>query len=518
MLQATIQKLRDYSIPLIAGIVLALIWCNISPETYHHVIHYPLFDEKFNLHWLINDVFMCLFFGLAGIEIVHSLAKGGALNPINKAISPLMATAGGVLGPIAVFFILNGLIGSPDWANAWGMTTATDIAIAWLIADLVFGDKHPVINFLLLLAIVDDAIGLVIIAVFYPDPENPVQLQWLSLCLIAMVLAFLLGKVASKDNYLPFIMICGFISWMGMYKAHLHPALALVLIIPFIPRTGLIELHKSPHGLYQASGESALTWLEYDLEVMVDFGMFFFGFVGAGVAMESVSMLTVIVCVSLLAGKTFGITIMTWISTKIGCKLPDGVVMKDIVVAGIVAGAGLTVSLFVGESAFPAGPVQGAAKMGALCSVSAVVFAFAFRKLLSPSAKKITADDDEFTEYEIIENVPVSDDIVKVLKDNEVFDNLDDLIEGKVGHHGSLVRNDQRRDRATQAARAAAEIQAAEAAAEQLGEAVEAASRAAEVAAKAAKAAAEAAEAAKAAIAAAEDAGPTDADAQDDLK
>lgn len=455
MINSIINKLREYSIPLIAGIVIALVWCNISPETYQHIIHYPLFSEHFNLHWIVNDVFMCLFFGLAGIEIVDSLSKGGALNPFSKAISPLMATAGGLFGPVAVFFILNYFFGSAEFSNAWGMTTATDIAIAWLFADLVFGDKHPVINFLLLLAIVDDAAGLVIIAVFYPDPENPVELKYLILCVIAMVLAYLLSKVASKDNYLPFLLICGTISWMGMYKAHLHPALSLVLIIPFIPRTGMIKLHKSPHGLYQAKGESALTWLEHDLEVMVDFGMFFFGFVGAGVALDNVSALTFIIFASLILGKTIGITFMTWVSTKIGFKLPDGVVMKDIFIAAIIAGAGLTVSLFVGESAFPAGALQSAAKMGSLLSVSAIVFALVFRKLVSPSAKKVESDANEFSDYEIVENTPLDPDVVDVLEKEEVFENLDELIDrdeikrhdSGVPHSGQLENKDTRTDK-----------------------------------------------------------------------
>jgi NhaA family Na+:H+ antiporter len=118
-----INKIRTYSIPLIAGVIVALIAANLFPETYHHLIHAPIIGE-INFHFLVNDIFMVFFFGTAGVEIVHSLSKGGALNPIQKAVAPLMATAGGVLGPIAVFFILNMIIGDPSYANGWGICTA----------------------------------------------------------------------------------------------------------------------------------------------------------------------------------------------------------------------------------------------------------------------------------------------------------------------------------------------------------------------------------------------------------
>ena len=88
-------------------------------------------------------------------------------------MNPLLATIGGVVGPVAVYLLLNSLIGSPALMNGWGIPTATDIAFAWLAARLIFGDNHPVIAYLLLLAIADDAIGLVIIALFYPDPHHP---------------------------------------------------------------------------------------------------------------------------------------------------------------------------------------------------------------------------------------------------------------------------------------------------------------------------------------------------------
>ena len=172
--------LREFSIPLIAGVLTALAWVNAAPDSYRQFNH-GHFWGPFSFHFVTNDIFMVFFFGLAAVEITQSCLPGGDLNPVRKAVNPLLATLGGVIGPVAVYLLLNSLIGSPALTNGWGIPTATDIALAWLAARLIFGNNHPVIAFLLLLAIADDAIGLVIIALFYPDPHLPAEPSWLIL-------------------------------------------------------------------------------------------------------------------------------------------------------------------------------------------------------------------------------------------------------------------------------------------------------------------------------------------------
>src|SRR5690606_1784890 len=137
-----------------------------------------------------NDIFMALFFGLAAKEIVEAAMPGGALNPVKKAINPLLGTIGGVLGPVGVYFLFVFLTGNQDIARGWGIPTATDIALAWLVARVVFGVGHPAVSFLLLLAVADDAIGLGIIAIFYPDPEHPVEPAYIAVVAAAMAIAY----------------------------------------------------------------------------------------------------------------------------------------------------------------------------------------------------------------------------------------------------------------------------------------------------------------------------------------
>lgn len=375
-----IKLCRDYSIPLIAGVIVALVWANMAPESYHYVVHTPIIFDV-NFHWLINDIFMVFFFAIAGVEIVNSLSVGGALNPIKKSVTPLMATAGGVLGPIAIFFILNSIIGSPEYMKGWGICTATDIALAWLLARVVFGRSHPAVSFLLLLAVVDDGIGLAIIAIFYPDPINPTQPVWLILVLFAMFIAYRLNK-KGVNKYWPYLLFCGTLSWFGMYNAHLHPALSLIAIVPFLPKTGEVIIHDDAHGVDDASCCSCLSAFEQQVAPFVEFGLFFFGLTNAGVEFAGMSNLTIIILVSLVAGKTIGISLFTWIATLLGFKLPTGMKAKDVVVAGLIGGMGLTVALFVAGAAFVDLELQGAAKMGALFTAGVFLVAIVVGKIL----------------------------------------------------------------------------------------------------------------------------------------
>ncbi len=367
-----ISLLREFSVPLLGGVVLALVWSNLHPEGYHHFIHNPLIGSL-SFHFLTNDIFMVLFFGIAAAEITQSCLPGGDLHPLNKAINPLLATLGGVIGPVLVYFGLNALIGNQSLTNGWGIPTATDIALAWLTARIVFGASHPAISFLLLLAIADDAIGLAIIAIFYPDPAQPVQPVWLLLTAAGMGIAYGLRRFRAQ-SYWPYLLAGGVLSWAGLFKAHLHPALSLVFIVPFLPHPGRENLHIFEEN---PADRTAMSRFEHEWKVVVDFGLFMFGLANAGVRFSSIGMVTWLVLSALVIGKTGGIFAMGWLGQKLGYPLPARVRSKELVLVGLIAGIGMTVALFVAGEAFSQPEIQGAAKMGALlsavCAVAAIV-------------------------------------------------------------------------------------------------------------------------------------------------
>lgn len=372
-----INMLREFSIPLILGVLTAVVWANLYPAGYAAFNHNP-FIGPFTFHFVTNELFMVFFFGIAAVEITQSCLPGGDLNPLKKAVNPLLATLGGVLGPVAIYSLLNYFIGSPGFANGWGIPTATDIALAWLAARMIFGDSHPVISFLLLLAIADDGIGLAIIAIFYPDPAVPAEPLWLLLTVAGMCGAWVLRSMKAK-SYWPYLLLGGIPSWFGLHEAHLHPALALVFIVPFLPHPPRESKHIFEE---DPRDRSTLARFEHEWKIIVDFGLFMFGLANAGVRFSGVGTATWLVFLALLAGKSIGIFSLGCIGRKLGFPLPDGMGKRELLVAGVIAGIGFTVALFVAGEAFTDPGVQGAAKMGAMLSIAAFPTAFVLARLL----------------------------------------------------------------------------------------------------------------------------------------
>ncbi len=411
-MKKTIQALQEFSIPLIAGVILAMLWANIGPTSYSAFIYTPLhlmgslldhmplttaddysgWEHYLTLPFLVNDIFMALFFGIAAKEITEACLPNGALNPLSKAINPLFGTIGGVVGPIGVFLGLNAVAGRPEWINGWGIPTATDIALAWLVIRTLFGARHPAVSFLLLLAVADDAIGLGIIAIGYPDPAHPTQWANLIWCVPGMAFAYGLRR-ADVRNWVPYILIGGTFSWWGLYSAHLHPALALVFIVPFLPGPkrdlGMFvdeeDDHVAPH-------QSPLENFEHSLKLFVDFGLFFFALVNAGVSFGEVNGLSWLVVTALILGKVVGIYGLSSLAERLGFPLPAGMTHKHLLVTSCVAGLGLTVALFVCGQAFVDPSLQAAAKMGAVFSVAAAAIAFALKAVLGMTSEIVLAD------------------------------------------------------------------------------------------------------------------------------
>ncbi len=399
--------LQEFSLPLIVGVIAGLVVANIDEHMYHQLVEFPvlgantaILGHAVTAHFLINDIFMVLFFGVAAKEITEACLPGGDLNPPSKAINPLLGTIGGVVGPVGVYLLLAYLFfgSSPDYAavrNGWGIPTATDIALAWLVARMVFGNGHPAVNFLLLLAVADDAIGLGIIAVFYPDPDHPAQPIYLLVTAAGMVSAYIMRRM-HVSSWFPYVAVGGTLSWVGLISSALHPALALVAIVPFMPGpkrdTGLFresdhvtetEKIEDPTDVsHFGDAHSPLHNFEHDVKLTVDLGLFFFAFANAGVAFSSVNAVTWIVLGSLLVGKTIGIAVFSGLGVMMGFPLPTGMNYKHLITAGIVAGLGLTVALFVAGEAFPGdSPYQGPAKMGAVLSAGAALIAIAVGRM-----------------------------------------------------------------------------------------------------------------------------------------
>ena len=400
-IKAILNFLSEFSLPLIFGVILAIFWANVNEHGYHDLIHAPIYHfadgtplsvlgHEINFHFLMNDIFMVFFFGIATVEITQSVLPGGDLNPFSKALNPLLGTVGGVLGPAAFYVLFATILAEPgqDLTKGWGIPTATDIALAWLVARLVFGSRHSAVSFLLLLAIVDDAIGLVIITIFYPDaPPAPVFLLF---TLGGMAVSFGLRKINVK-SFWPYLILGGTLSWVGLLKAHLHPALAPVFIVPFMPAAQTQKQDLLEHG---EKARSTLENFEHSFKYIVDFGLLGFGLANAGVPFSDVNNVTWAVFLALLVGKMVGISGFSYLASKLGLPLPEGMGKRSLIVTSIIAGLGLTVALFVAGQAFkPAKdatadviakllPLENGAKMGAIFSGGIAIIAIVVARVL----------------------------------------------------------------------------------------------------------------------------------------
>ncbi len=386
MSRRVIKLVQDFSLPLLLGVVAAVVWANASPESYSAFLHWSPFGghSEYSVHFAVNDVFMALFFAIATGEITEACLPGGVLNPPRNAVNPLLATVGGVLGPIGVYFLWVAITGDSSIRNGWGIPTATDIAIAWLVARLVFGNKHPAVSFLLLLAVADDGIGLGIIAVFYPDPAHPVQPIYLGIVAGAVAIAYLLRR-SNIENFWPYLLGPGIASWYGLYLTGVHPALALVPIVPFMPTSG-VDI-----GMYAEEEEALLDTLNrfaHAFRLPVDLGLFAFGLANAGVAVSSIGNATWAVLVALALGKTVGIFAFSFLGHRLGFPIPSGMNLRTLLLVGLTAGLGLTVALFIAGVAFTDPGVQGAAKMGALFSIGVAPVVLILGRVLK--VKRIT--------------------------------------------------------------------------------------------------------------------------------
>ena len=412
--------ITEYSILLISGALIALIWANTDPTSYHHLVEHPIWfntwigldydywkkafgdgydhwdaggaTKVLSLHYLVNDLLMAFFFAIAAKEVWEAIIlKNGALRG-KKAATPLVATVGGMVGPIIVYLGLAWMMGSAKFgevANGWAIPTATDIAFSYLVGRLVFGGGHPAVRFLLLLAIADDAAGLIILAIFYPSGD--LAPEWLLLSVAAAVAVFVLFNwlprrldrgnqirpnstwVRYRLGFWPYA-LAGALSWFGFAQSGLHPALGLLPIIPTLPHAD------RAFGIFAEAEtylKDLLNHVEHLLKRPVEVVLFLFGLLNAGVEFSAISEATWLVLAGLIIGKPLGVYIFGAIGAHVlRLGLPEGMRTIDLFVIGCVAAIGFTVSLFVATVAFESGPIQDAAKMGALLSFFAVFLSF----------------------------------------------------------------------------------------------------------------------------------------------
>lgn len=369
----------DNSLLLVAGTLIALIWANIDLHSYEAVTH--------PLHFAVNDIGMVFFFALAAKEIFEATLPGGALSSPREAGVPLLAAAGGMIAPATLYALQASVEGRPGLMPGWAIPCATDIAFSYMVARRIFPKGHPGIPFLLLLAIADDALGLVLLAIFYPS--GPLSLVGFAGFMIPALGVALALKNRGVLNFWPYVAVAGGLSWCALYFGGVHPALALVPILPFMPHAKRdLGIFAEREDLMPDTMNRFEHWWKGPVQVI----LFLFGLVNAGVALTSVGPVTWMVLSALLVGKPVGILLFTFLAVRLGLRAPGGLTYVHTAVVGMAAAIGFTVALFFATAAFPPGEILDESKMGALLSFVAAPIAIAFGRMvgLHPSRPRRT--------------------------------------------------------------------------------------------------------------------------------
>jgi NhaA family Na+:H+ antiporter len=381
----------DNSLLLLAGTAAAVIWANVDLDSYDAVAH--------PLHFWVNDIGMVFFFALAAKEVFEATLPGGSLASPRRALSPLAAAVGGMLVPALIYAGLAWTRGPAELVRGWAIPCATDIAFSAMIARLVFPAAHPAIPFLLLLAIADDALGLLVLAVFYPT-GNLSLVALVGLMSAAMLSAIWLRR-RRVQSFWAYVVGPGSLSWAALHLGGLHPALALVPIVPFMPHSprdlGLFDPREDER-------PDTLNRFEHWWATPVQFVLLFFGLANAGVPFGQIGPGTYYVLAGLILGKPIGILLLSKAAQLAGATLPPAVGTRQLVVVGVVASIGFTVSLFFATAAFPSGQALAETKMGALLSFIAAPLAIVLAKMLGlqtataqPTAETSARDDKQPT-------------------------------------------------------------------------------------------------------------------------
>jgi NhaA family Na+:H+ antiporter len=253
--------------------------------------------------------------------------------------------------------------------------TAVDLAFAYFVIQAIF-HRHAVVPFLLLLAFATNLVGFLTMGSQHTWVD--VRPGGAALMAAALVLAYILRRLHVR-SFWPYLFAAGTLSWWGLYLDGLHPALALLPVVPFLPhapRRGDV-LADVPHGHHDSPSR-----FEHGWTYAVQGVLLLFALVNAGVVFARYGAGTWALLSASLVGRPFGILAAVVVATKLGLHLPARLDWRDVIVAACAASIGFTMTMFFATSTYPFGPVLSQLKLGALATGSGVLLAIGAAWLL----------------------------------------------------------------------------------------------------------------------------------------
>ena len=359
--------LIEHFLLLPLGALIALVWVNAVPESY--------FRFTFAIAFAVNDIGMVLFFAVMTKEIVEATAPGGVLHSRRKMLFPVATSIPAAVLPALLYVAAVNALDEPMLEVAWPVPLATDIAVSYFVARMVFG-RHPAIPFLLLLGLVSDALGFAALALFNRD--GPTYIAGVLMVILATLIAWALRR-AGVTSFWPYVIFAGGPAWSALFWSELNPTLALVPIIPFLPHAP-----RDPGLFVDASPNARDTlsrfeiWARYPAQV----ALLFFGLVNAGVPFGALEAGTWGVPIAVIVGKPLGVLVGAGLATVVGLHLPNRIGWRELIIVGFCAAIGFSVGLLLATNLLPPGQLRSEVSMGVLLSLAAAPIAVGSARLL----------------------------------------------------------------------------------------------------------------------------------------
>jgi NhaA family Na+:H+ antiporter len=359
-LAASVPRLSRFAVEhlllLPTGVALALVWANLWPESYFRVSHAAAA--------VVNDVAMVFFFALMGKEVVEATAPGGVLHPWRRAWLPVVASIAMTAVPAGLHTYLVEYFDEPMLAAAWPVAFAVDVALAYFVARLIFGPRHHAIPFVIVLSIASDALGLAVLG--GRDPARPLYpLAALAGLAAAMGIAAAFRRAAVTRAW-PYVLGPGALAWFALQWSGLHPALALVPILPFLPHAA-----RDP-GFFVDAPEGArdtLSQMERLCRYPAQAALLLFGLVNGGVSLRGLEAGTWALPVALLVGRPLGVLVGVAVARAVGLHLPQRFAWTHLIPIGFATASGFSIGLFFTTALLPPGQLRSEISMGVLMTV-----------------------------------------------------------------------------------------------------------------------------------------------------
>lgn len=323
------------------------IWSFSFDGTAHHSIHFGNLVLPNSVLLVINDLLMAVFFFLAGMEIKREMVEG-ELSSIRQSLLPVIAAVGGMLAPAVIYGLFNKGTG---FTNGWAVPMATDIAFTLGVASLL-GNRIPVALkvFLTALAIIDDLGAIIVIALFYGGQIAPMYI------FLTMAILFVLWQLLRYRVPLGWYhWVLALLLWYCMFNSGIHATVAGVAFAFLVPIKNLHKLElRLHHPVYFvimplfALANTAISIPENGLSALNS--TYSWG-----------------IMAGLFIGKPLGICGAAYlIVQKKWADLPASTNWYQLIGAGILAGIGFTMSIFISTLAFQETAEQDIAKIAVL--------------------------------------------------------------------------------------------------------------------------------------------------------